>query len=1115
MKLRIPLLLATLIPAAAILARADETADYAFLTARLPNSLPASGVPGSLALFGYHTFPLIVQTESIKDETSQWAVAAAGFCDDSPSAARAVAFAHTCWAEPKQGQGPLLENALRWAGRKEQPVVGLGPGLGCKTYLQQHGWAVKELSPQLTPENDLTGIDVVAVDVQRIAAPQAFRQLTQFTAQGGGLLLFAAVALLSGEQQQAANDVLRPFGLALSREGQPCDSYLVSPAAYSPYFSAARALEALLDDHAMLRRMAPASKPLAADAISRTLAAGVQAEPFHGALERLNANYGWIQVSAKKPLRVAEQPVEAMLARYQAMKLDTLPAAKLPAHPSAADWPGRVPLCAAVTKTITIVGNAPPNVLINHGEQGLWVPTGLYARPGEVVKVSIPADKTAAGLVVLVGVHVDENFHHEIWTRYPKVVRRDPLNQPVTETGCAFGGLVTIVVPAGAQLGPFPVTIQGAVEAPYFQYGITSNEEWNRRLRDLPGAWGVLESPSMTLYVARQHLQTLSDPNAVMAHWTRVIATADRYMGYQGRKRGEAALCDRQIVAGFGHDGYPVMMAYGDSSALVKEAVEFGDWGFYHELGHTYQHDFAFNYTIATTPEVDVNLVPGLLMTLLHQRLPGDNNTYDTFDAGDRLRQREKFLRLPREEQTWKNACEMPDRLAGPDFYFNLAEAFGWELYGRALGRIFRFCQNPANDAEINALDRRDPNYLRNRFFLVFSQESGRNLAPYFERYGLGRAPYGLSPAVKERVAKLPAWTHNRPVASLSNPGKLTVVENTAQGTALCTFTATDPDPVTVFRYEIVAGNEDGAFSIDRTGGVLRVMDVDYERRHDYQLTVEVRDNTVPSSAVSQVVPIEVLNVPEPPKLATIAYTAQNWVPPGTILGPVGVAVESGRTIQSLTLQAGNEQHAFDIDSAARLILVRPTTLPSLGLQSLKVQVVDSAGQTDVNWLYVVCGRPTGVNEEVWKDNALNRPPKKRGLCSDFQAPCEGDGTVCHLTGFVVPPRTGLYTFWICSADEGFLYLSTDVSAGNKREIAKLLTRAKPQQWERSPQQKSAPILLEAGRLYYIEALEHARDDEKHRGESHVEVAWQGPGMPRQIIPTWALIPATAMRAGP
>ena len=91
------------------------------------------------------------------------------------------------------------------------------------------------------------------------------------------------------------------------------------------------------------------------------------------------------------------------------------------------------------------------------------------------------------------------------------------------------------------------------------------------------------------------------------------------------------------------------------------------------------------------------------------------------------------------------------------DFYFNLAEAHGWIAYRTALGRLMRYLQSSnkaVDDPGIFALSAGDPNYIRNRFYLIFCDATQRDLTAYFSRYGIksAGATYGLTPSVIETV---------------------------------------------------------------------------------------------------------------------------------------------------------------------------------------------------------------------------------------------------------------------------------------------------------------------------------------------------------------------------
>ena len=91
-----------------------------------------------------------------------------------------------------------------------------------------------------------------------------------------------------------------------------------------------------------------------------------------------------------------------------------------------------------------------------------------------------------------------------------------------------------------------------------------------------------------------------------------------------------------------------------------------------------------------------------------------------------------------------------------------------------------------------------------------------------------------------------------------------------------------------------------------------------------------------------------------------------------------------------------------------------------------------------------------------------------------------------RISGFIQPPTTGQYIFWIASDDNSELWLSTDNDPSHKVMIAMVPVWTPPEEWEWYTQQKSAEIYLVEGQLYYIEALH-----KDSGGGDNLAVAWQ------------------------
>ncbi len=819
---------------------ATPATDYATLT-RDVRQIPMSGTAGGLAVIGRLAIPVAISTE-------QTAPIAAGYFGDQPKGGRMVGFAHTSLSDPSHpDRRQFLRNVVKWAGRSPDPKLACGPGVRHQPWKQLGVNASAISTPP--PADALARFDVIILSLHDNQLPGSVAALRTFARSGKGILFTGTPWAAKKEVLEAVNQFIQEAGLSFHGDYTSDKSFSIPSRLTSPYRSALIGIDALTEEKAGRQELAASSLKIASRAVAEGLAVRPAALGLASRVASLSDAAGWIQPTKAKPLIKDRSPVEAMLARYQADQLDSLPADKLPAHPSAADWPGGVPADSpTITRQLRLLANAPSDKLINSGRRGVRINTGLYAIPGRPITVTLPESAIEARLVVQIGVHVDRTFHLPKWHRFPQLSREWKLNQATIQAGCAFGGLVIIGVPPGCNLGRTEVRISGAVQAPAFVLGESSPAEWNSTLKHAPGAWGYIQSSDFCSYLPRSVLRQIDDPERIAKYWQTVITTADQHLGYgDWRKRGEGAYTDRDISAGYGHAGYPVVMAYGDRDRLAKRGPDDGDWGFLHEIGHTFQDSFDGNYTIATHAEVDVNLVPGIIKMLVHDVTCIDNRSHNTFDAKPRLAAVKLFQAAPPAQQTWDRACKTP---AAYDFYFTLAECFGWDLYGRALGRLMNFLKHPEHEPELNALDQKSPNHKRDRFFLLFCQESGHNLLPHFQKYGLGKGNFGLSPTVLAKVKALPEWSGNRPLKIDPPPASINLSAGGGTSGSVYKFSATDPDPGTIFTWSITAGNPEGAYRIDKRNGELTIANSAAIRK-PHPLTIKVSDSTVPESTAT------------------------------------------------------------------------------------------------------------------------------------------------------------------------------------------------------------------------------------------------------------------------
>lgn len=188
---------------------------------------------------------------------------------------------------------------------------------------------------------------------------------------------------------------------------------------------------------------------------------------------------------------------------------------------------------------------------------------------------------------------------------------------------------------------------------------------------------------------------------------------------------------------------------------------------------------------------------------------------------------------------------------------------------------------------------------------------------------------------------------------------------------------------------------------------------------------------------------------------------------------------------------------------------------------SFYVQAFDAAGNFSANSNTINVTTPaapgctgTGaINYQKWNSitgttiatltSNANYPnnPSVSGTLTSFEIPTNSsDNYGMKVYGYICPPATGNYTFWIASDDNGELWLSTTSSPANKSRIAYHTQWTNSREWNKYTTQKSVAISLTAGQLYYVEALM-----KEGTGGDNLAVGWAKPGQatttPSEVIP--------------
>jgi uncharacterized repeat protein (TIGR01451 family) len=148
--------------------------------------------------------------------------------------------------------------------------------------------------------------------------------------------------------------------------------------------------------------------------------------------------------------------------------------------------------------------------------------------------------------------------------------------------------------------------------------------------------------------------------------------------------------------------------------------------------------------------------------------------------------------------------------------------------------------------------------------------------------------------------------------------------------------------------------------------------------------------------------------------------------------------------------------------------------------------------------------RWTGVSGTSVSQIPIANTPNQTGALSLFEIPVNSaDNYGTRVRGYVCPPLTGQYRFWIASDDNSQLWLSTNSDPANKQLIASVADWTNSQEWTKFASQQSALISLTAGQQYYIEALQ-----KEGTGGDNLAVGWQLPGGTlERPIPGFRLLP--------
>ena len=693
--------------------------------------IAAPGVPGALCPFGDEAFAVVAGGSG---DGRQVVVAATRLGEG-----RAVGFGHTGYfgrdALATADTSRLALNAVRWLAGDAAPQVVVHGLADLLAILQEHGVDARaaegDLRAALTADrNVLATTPLSRLGDANLLAVEAFIRA------GGGVLTsetpWGWLQLNPGKtlaDDHAGNRLLAPGGLLWVDGTVPRTSPQGYAAGDTPpdLLHAGRALEALERHAAGGQELGAGDLALASGAIIRA----AQAMPARDTLllprlERIREDHEAHAVPTPGSPLKAEHALERLALTLSLARMRRQAPDETAVHPSAAEFPGAVPADAPrVTRALTVDTSIPG-----------WHSTGLYAAPGEVIRVALPAEAAALGLQVQIGCHSDRLWRLGEWKRAPEIIRRATLDEPVTEIASPFGGLLYVDVPRGAAPREVGVEVAGAVEAPLFVLGRTDPARWREDVRGRPAPWAELAAPQVIITVPSAVIRDLDNPVPLMDFWAHVLDTCAALAARPlERERPERIVADIQISAGYMHSGYPIMTHLDAASVAVdlERLRTRGSWGHFHEIGHNHQSG---DWTFSGAGEVTVNL---FTLYVLHRCCRVDGPGHPALEPETRDRKLREYFAAGVPFERWKS-----DPFLALNMYAQLQEAFGWEPFKQAFAwyRTLPDAQRPRTDEQ-----------KRDMWMVSFARTIGRDLGPFFETWGVP-----TTEGARAEIADLPPW---------------------------------------------------------------------------------------------------------------------------------------------------------------------------------------------------------------------------------------------------------------------------------------------------------------------------------------------------------------------
>lgn len=377
---------------------------------------------------------------------------------------------------------------------------------------------------------------------------------------------------------------------------------------------------------------------------------------------------------------------------------------------------------------------------------GNWISTGLYAAPGELVKIELPMD--SEGMTVQIGAHTD-NVGNKVPMLRPAVISTRKLLLPgVNYVRNIYGGTIYLI-PAVPMPKKMTVKFTNVVKSPDFVLGKTTSAEWKEMIRRSNVPVFELRGERFIITMYRKMILTMLDrfdAETVMRKWDEaIVKDYNEWYGLEddpvdirdlAPTTPHRFVLDIQISLGSGHSGYPCMAYLDWHSDFIDTAMinKGASWGPFHEIGHNFQMSSMWSWGGSDAlGEVSNNLFVFKIANRYGRkplRIYQDEFVAPALVFADKVDANKRFSQV----------TDVFQRLVP---FVQLFQRYGYGMMTAVSKAARREQREPIVD-EVR----------KNFFFVQASLYAKTNLKPFFDQWGIV-----VSPSAVQEVQHLPLLT--------------------------------------------------------------------------------------------------------------------------------------------------------------------------------------------------------------------------------------------------------------------------------------------------------------------------------------------------------------------